>query len=142
MINYQALPAINATLNGLATLLLLWGYTMIRQRRIQAHLRIMISAFIVSVIFLVCYLTYHAHVLSVKYTDKHAQLGTLGIIYYVILFTHVVLAFAVPPLAVMTLWRAYKGNFSRHRKIAVWTFPIWLYVSVTGVIVYLLLYQF
>ena len=142
MIDYHALPAVNATLNGLATVLLILGYTMIRQRRIQAHLRIMLSAFAVSVIFLICYLVYHAHVGSVKYTSLHAQLGIAGVVYYIILFTHVLLAFAVPPLALITLWRAYKGNFARHRKIAVWTFPIWLYVSVTGVVVYLMLYQF
>lgn len=138
MIDYHVLPAVNATLNGTAAILLLWGYTMIRQRHIETHKRIMISAFAVSTLFLVCYLVYHAHVGSVKYMHTGAIRG----IYYTILLTHVLLAFAVPPLALISLWRGWKGQYERHRRISKWTFPIWLYVSVTGVVVYLMLYQF
>lgn len=138
MIDYHTLPAVNAILNATATVLLLWGYTMIRQRRQLAHQRIMISAFVVSTLFLISYLVYHAHVGSVKYTET----GILRIIYYTILLTHVLLAFAVPPLAILSLWRGWTAQYAKHRRISKITFPVWLYVSVTGVIVYLMLYQF
>ncbi len=138
MIPIRALPAINATLNGLATILLLWGFSLIRKRRINAHKRVMLSAFVVSIAFLTCYLIYHAHVGSVKYPNP----GLIRYVYYTILLTHVLLAFTVPVLAIITLSRALSGKFDKHRKIARWTFPIWLYVSVTGVVVYLMLYQF
>ena len=138
MITVRDLPAVNATLNGACTLLLLWGYTLIRKRRTDAHKRVMISAFITSIAFLTCYLIYHAQVGSVKYPN----LGYIRYVYYSILITHVLLAFTVPVLAIITLNRALSGKFDKHRKIARWTFPIWLYVSITGVIVYLMLYQF
>ena len=131
------LPVLNATLNGLATVLLLIGYTLIRQRKVAAHLRVMWTAFAVSCLFLVCYLVYHYNVGSVRF-DKP---GTVRTIYLWILGTHTILAAAVPVLAIITLRRAVTGNFARHRAIARWTFPIWLYVSVPGVVVYLLLYQ-
>jgi uncharacterized membrane protein YozB (DUF420 family) len=138
VITVRDLPAVNATLNGLCTVLLIWGFTLIRKRRIDAHKRVMISAFVVSIAFLTCYLIYHAHVGSVKYPNG----GFVRYVYYSILITHVLLAFTVPVLAIITLSRALSGKFDKHRKIARWTFPIWLYVSVTGVIVYLMLYQF
>jgi len=131
------LPLVNATLNGLATILLLIGYTLIRQRKINAHHRVMWTAFGVSCAFLVCYLVYHYNVGSVRF-DKP---GTVRTIYLCILATHTVLAAAVPFLAIITLRRAVAGKFARHRAIARWTFPIWLYVSLTGVVVYVLLYQ-
>jgi uncharacterized membrane protein YozB (DUF420 family) len=131
------LPVVNATLNGLATILLVIGYALIRQRKISAHHRVMWTAFGVSCAFLVCYLVYHYNVGSVRF-DKP---GTVRTIYLWILATHTVLAAAVPVLAIITLRRAVNGNFARHRAIARWTFPIWLYVSLTGVVVYVLLYQ-
>jgi uncharacterized membrane protein YozB (DUF420 family) len=118
--------------------LLLTGYTLIRKGRKDAHMRVMLTAFCVSIVFLISYLIYHAQVGSVRY--QHT--GALRTIYLTILFTHTVLAAAVPVLAIITLRRALKGNFARHRAIARWTLPIWMYVSVTGVIVYLMLYQF
>ena len=137
VLSVHDLPAVNALLNGLATVLLLVGYTFIRQRRIDAHHKVMWTAFAVSCVFLVCYLVYHYNVGSVRF-DKP---GIVRIIYLCILATHTVLAAAVPVLAIITLRRAAKGRFAAHRAIARWTFPIWLYVSVTGVVVYLLLYQ-
>ncbi len=135
--NIHDLPVVNATLNGLATILLLIGFTLIRQRKINAHHKVMWTAFAVSCVFLVCYLVYHYNVGSVRF-DKP---GAVRIIYLWILGTHTVLAATVPFLAIITLRRAVKGKFAKHRAIARWTFPIWLYVSVTGVVVYVLLYQ-
>jgi uncharacterized membrane protein YozB (DUF420 family) len=134
----HSLPAVNATLNATAAVLLLTGYSLIRRKRIQAHKRIMLTAFGVSVAFLICYLVYHFQVGSVPYQKT----GPLRTVYYSILLTHTLLAVTVPVLAIITLRRALRGDFKRHRQIARWTFPIWLYVSVTGVIVYLMLYRF
>ena len=134
----HTLPAVNATLNGTSAVLLVTGYTLIRRGRIQAHKRVMLTAFCVSIAFLICYLVYHAQVGSVHYPKT----GPIRVVYYTILFTHTILAVTVPVLAIITLRRGLRGDFVRHRKIARWTFPIWLYVSVTGVIVYLMLYQF
>ena len=131
------LPAINATLNGLSAVLLLIGYVFIRTGRIAQHRRVMIAAFITSSLFLVCYLVYHAQVGSVRFT-RH---GVVRPIYFTILITHVSLAALVLPLAIVTLSRGLKARYARHRAIARWTFPIWLYVSVTGVLVYVLLYK-
>jgi uncharacterized membrane protein YozB (DUF420 family) len=131
------LPVVNATLNGIATVLLICGYVAIRQRKVELHKRFMISAFVVSCLFLVCYLVYHytAHLVTF---DKPGWVRT---VYLIILGTHTPLAAAVPVLAIITLNRALKARFAKHRAIARWTFPIWLYVSVTGVIVYVMLYQ-
>jgi putative membrane protein len=137
LLGVHDLPVVNATLNATATVLLLLAYWFIRHRRIQAHKRTMLTAFSVSCVFLVCYLVYHYNVGSVKF-DK---LGWVRTVYLAILVTHTILAATVPFLAIITLRLGLKGNFVRHRKIAHWAFPIWLYVSVTGVIVYLLLYQ-
>ena len=131
------LPAVNATLNALSGILLLVGYALIRARRIEQHRRVMIAAFVTSSLFLVCYIVYHAQVGSVRFTRQ----GFVRPLYFTILISHVTLAAAVLPLAVVTLSRGLKRRYSRHRTIARWTWPIWMYVSVTGVLVYVLLYQ-
>jgi uncharacterized membrane protein YozB (DUF420 family) len=131
------LPAVNATLNGISAVLLVIGYLLIRARRVDAHRRVMLSAFATSTLFLICYLVYHAQVGSVPF-PRH---GFVRPLYFSILITHVTLAFTVPPLAIITLSRGLKARFDRHVAIARWTLPIWLYVSVTGVLVYVLLYQ-
>ena len=133
----SVLPTINAFLNATAAVLLVWGYTLIRRKRIQTHRKVMTSAFITSCLFLVCYLVYHAQVGS-KHFD---HTGPLRTIYLSILGTHTILAAAVPVLAIMTLRRGLSGRYDRHRRIARWTLPIWLYVSVTGVVVYVMLYH-
>lgn len=131
------LPAVNASLNALSGILLLVGYTLIRARRIELHRRFMIAAFTASSLFLICYVVYHAQVGSVRFT-RH---GFVRPLYFTILITHVTLAAAVLPLAIVTLSRGLAAKYVLHRRIARWTFPIWLYVSVTGVLVYVLLYQ-
>jgi len=131
------LPAVNATLNGVAGVLLLIGFLLIRARKIDLHRRFMIAAFIASALFLVSYIVYHAQVGSVRFTRQ----GLVRPLYFTILVTHVALAATVLPLAIVTLTRGLKGRFPAHRAIARWTLPIWLYVSVTGVLVYVLLYQ-
>lgn len=131
------LPAVNATLNGLSAVLLALGYVMIRRRRIEQHRRFMIAAFTVSVLFLICYVVYHANVGSKRFTGE----GPIRAIYFFILITHIVLAAFVPPMAIVTLIRGLRARYDRHARIARWTWPIWMYVSVTGVIVYLMLYR-
>jgi protein SCO1/2/putative membrane protein len=131
------LPTINAALNATAAVLLIWGYTLIRRKKIQTHRKVMVSAFVTSCLFLICYLIYHAQVGSVHFPHE----GFIKTVYYTILITHTTLAAAVPVLAVITLRRAVRGKFDRHRAIARWTLPIWLYVSITGVVVYLMLYH-
>jgi putative membrane protein len=135
--DYHILPTVNATLNATAGVLLVWGHTLIRRRRIDAHRRVMMAAFAVSILFLISYLVYHAHAGSVRFQHP----GFIRAVYLGILLTHTVLAALVPFMAVITLYRALKGNFPRHRAIARWTYPIWLYVSVTGVVVYVMLYH-
>ena len=131
------LPLVNASLNGLATVLLIVGYVCIRRRRITAHRTAMVAAFATSVLFLVSYLIYHAHAGSRPFPGQ----GPIRVVYFLILISHIILAATIPPLAGITLWRAYRRRFDRHRKIARWTLPLWLYVSVTGIIVYLMLYR-
>lgn len=133
----HSLPAINATLNASAAVLLVTGYVLIRSGKREAHRKVMLTAFGTSVIFLICYLVYHAQVGSVRFQKE----GLIRTVYLMILATHTVLAAAVPVLAIITLRRAWAAKFDKHRKIARWTLPIWLYVSVTGVIVYWMLYQ-
>jgi uncharacterized membrane protein YozB (DUF420 family) len=133
----HALPAVNATLNAISAVLLCIAFVFIRQRRIEAHRRTMLTAFVTSSLFLICYIVYHAQVGSVRFTRQ----GFVRPLYFTILITHVSLAAAVLPLAIVTLSRGLKARFDRHRAIARWTLPIWLYVSVTGVLVYVLLYQ-
>jgi uncharacterized membrane protein YozB (DUF420 family) len=137
VIGVRDLPAVNATLNATAAVLLIWGYTLIRRRKIQTHRKVMVAAFVASVLFLISYLVYHSQVGSVRFP----RTGTIRTVYLSILITHTVLAAAVPVLAILTLRRAWRADFGRHRAIAVWTFPIWLYVSVTGVVVYWMLYR-
>jgi uncharacterized membrane protein YozB (DUF420 family) len=137
MISVHDLPAVNASLNALSGVLLLVGYILIRARRIAAHRAVMIAAFATSSLFLICYLVYHAQVGSVPF-PRH---GFVRPLYFTILITHVVLAASVPPLAIVTITRGLKGRYPQHRRIARWTFPIWMYVSITGVLVYVLLYQ-
>lgn len=127
----------NASLNAIATVLLIFGYVCIRQRRIAAHRAAMVAAFATSVLFLISYLIYHAHAGSRPFPGQ----GNIRVIYFVILITHIVLAATIPPLAGVTLWRAYRRRFDRHIKIARWTLPLWLYVSITGIVVYWMLYQ-
>lgn len=132
------LPSINATLNALCGVLLVWGYLLIRRKQIERHRRVMKTAFATSCIFLVSYLVYHSQVGSVPF---HHEGTTLRTVYLSILLTHTVLAAAVPVLAVITLRRGLSGRYDKHRRIARWTLPIWLYVSVTGVVVYAMLYH-
>jgi uncharacterized membrane protein YozB (DUF420 family) len=137
-VTVHQLPALNATLNAASALALIVGYAFIRSGRWRAHRAAMLTAFGLSVAFLVSYLAYHAAVGSVRYPGH----GLLRGLYLGILLTHTVLAAAVPVLAVITLSRALRRRFARHAAIARWTLPIWLYVSVTGVVVYLMLYRF
>jgi len=131
-------PALNATLNGLAAILLSIGYVLIRQQRIEAHRLVMLSAFTVSVLFLISYLVYHYRIHGGK---PFPHQGPIRAVYFTILISHTILAAAVPVLAIITLSRALGRRFDKHRKIARWTLPIWLYVSVTGVVVYWMLYR-
>ena len=131
------LPAVNAVLNGTAAVLLVWGFMLIRRGRKRTHRNVMLAAFTVSVLFLICYVTYHAQVGSVRFPHT----GLIRTVYLTVLATHTLLAAAVPPLAIVTLSRGLRARFDRHRAIARWTLPIWLYVSVTGVVVYWMLYR-
>ncbi len=135
---FDALPTVNAVLNGTAAILLIWGFFLIRNRRIEKHRLVMLTAFGVSTAFLVSYIVYHLHAKIVYF--QHT--GFVRTVYLSILGTHTALAATVPVLAIITLNRGLRSRFDRHRKIARWTLPIWLYVSVTGVVVYLMLYHF
>ncbi|HWG88298.1 MAG TPA: DUF420 domain-containing protein [Candidatus Acidoferrales bacterium] len=137
MSDYSFFPALNASLNGVSAVLIVTGHSLIRQGKVQLHRACMLSAVIVSSAFLACYLYYHAHVGSVHFPGR----GWARPVYFSILISHTILAAAVPVLVVLTLVFAFRRKFERHRKIARWTYPIWLYVSLTGVIVYLMLYQ-
>jgi uncharacterized membrane protein YozB (DUF420 family) len=142
-VDVTALPAVNAILNATAAVLLTLGYILIRRGRIAQHRTVMLTAFATSVLFLVSYLVYHYH--QVSYANvglrRFAGQGPIRQVYFTILLTHTVLAAAVPVLAVITLSRGLSARYDRHRAIARWTLPIWLYVSVTGVIVYFMLYR-
>jgi putative membrane protein len=131
------LPTVNALLNGTAAVLLATGWTCIRRGRIDAHRRCMLAAFTASCLFLVSYVVYHAQAGSRPFTGQ----GLARSVYFAILVTHVLLAAAILPLALVTLRRALGGDYVRHRRIARWTFPVWMYVSVTGVVIYLMLYH-
>jgi uncharacterized membrane protein YozB (DUF420 family) len=131
------LPAVNATLNAISGILLLVGYSRIKTGQRDQHKAWMIAAFVSSALFLASYLVYHAQVGSVPFTRQ----GFVRPLYFTILITHVILAAAVVPMILLTLTRGLKGRFVQHRRIARWTFPIWMYVSVTGVLVYVLLYK-
>ncbi|HOE95053.1 MAG TPA: DUF420 domain-containing protein [Candidatus Sumerlaeota bacterium] len=131
------LPPINAALNATAGLLLLAGWAAWRRRRLHLHARLMVSAFAVSTLFLISYLTYHASAGHTTFPD----LGWIRGVYLLILATHVILAAVVAPLAVAALVLALRGRFARHRRLTRWLLPLWLYVSVTGVIIYFMLYH-
>jgi len=136
-VGIRDLPLLNALLNGASTVLLLIGYYLIRRHRKRQHRAVMISALVTSSLFLLSYLVYHYNVGSVKFTGE----GTVRTVYFIILISHTLLAVVVPPLAVVTLVRALRERFDKHKAIARWTLPIWFYVSVTGVVIYLMLYQ-
>ena len=136
MLEISDLPLLNATLNALAGILLVSAYIMIRKGNIARHRALMLAAFSTSVLFLVSYVIYHVNVGSRAFTGT----GVIRVVYFVILITHVVLAIAIVPMAVVTLRRGLRRDDLRHKAIARWTFPIWLYVSVTGVVVYGMLY--
>lgn len=137
MLSLTDLPAVNAVLNATSAVLLASGYRFIRQRRISAHKRCMLAACGTSALFLLSYLTYHYHVGSMPFRGH----GWVRPLYFTILISHTILAVVIVPLVLSTLFRAWKADFARHVRIARWTLPIWFYVSLTGVIIYVMLYQ-
>jgi len=136
-VSISDLPALNATLNALSAVLLVAGYAFITNGRTEAHKRCMVGALTVSVLFLTSYVTYHLNAGSKPFPGQ----GTIRLVYFVILVTHVILAAAIVPLALVTATRGLRAQFERHVRLARWTLPIWLYVSVTGVVIYLMLYK-
>jgi len=137
------LPAVNGSLNALSTVFLLLGFVFIKQQKKDAHRNCMVAAFCTSTLFLGCYLTYHIYLGAVLHrgTTRFVEPAYFKPIYLGILFTHLVLAIVIVPLIFMTLGHAMKGRFEQHKKLAKITWPLWMYVSVTGVLIYLLLYQ-
>ena len=137
------LPAVNAVLNGLSTVFLSAGYIFIRKKRQDAHRNCMIAAFATSTLFLICYITYHTYVAYYLHRGPTRFLDPAWFrpIYLLILGTHTILAVVIVPMVLMSLNRGLRGDFERHKRISRWTWPLWMYVSVTGVIIYLLLYQ-
>ncbi len=133
----SSLPAFNATMNALSGLLLLNGYRLVKARRLLAHRRSMLAACTTSTIFLASYLFYHYHAGSTRFTGT----GVIRTIYFTILISHTILATVIVPLAILSVVHGLRDNRPLHRKISRWTFPIWMYVSVTGVLVYFFLYQ-
>jgi putative membrane protein len=138
VMDYTQLPHLNAVLNSLSAVLLVLGFLFIRRKRIRAHRAMMTGALVSSALFLISYLTYH---FVFKGLTRFTGQGIVRNVYLLILLTHTVLAAIILPLVLITVTLALRGDFQRHRRIARWTFPLWLYVSVTGVIVYLMLYQ-
>ena len=133
----SVLPTVNALLNGTSAVLLVAGYLLIRRRRVSAHRACMLAAFVASAVFLASYLTLRYYAGMTRFTGQ----GWIRPVYFSILVSHTVLAAAIVPLALMTLTRALRARFDRHARIARWTLPLWLYVSVTGVLVYVILYR-
>ena len=131
------LPALNALLNTTCAVLLVVGYRLVRAGRREAHRRVMVAALVTSTLFLASYLLYHAQVGSVRFTGQ----GWIHTVYFAVLISHTVLAAAILPLVLVTLGRAVRGRFDAHRRLARYTLPLWLYVSVTGVVVYVMLYR-
>ena len=131
------LPHVNAVLNTIATVLLLIGFVLIRTGRREAHRRVMIVTIIVSAVFLICYLVYHFTAPVFVYRGPEWSRP----LYFAMLISHVVLATIVTPMVAVTAWRSLHGQFERHRKIARWTWPVWLYVTATGVLIYVMLYH-
>jgi putative membrane protein len=134
---YSDLPALNATLNGISFVFLLSGYLFIRRNRRDAHRKCMIGALVMSALFLTSYVIYHLNVGSVPFR----RTGWIRTLYFAILIPHVILAAAIVPIVLITVWRAWSKQFDQHRRIARWTLPLWMFVSITGVIVYGMLYQ-
>jgi protein SCO1/2/putative membrane protein len=133
------LPTVNAVLNATSAVLLVWAYVLIRRRQVDQHRRVMLTAFTTSCLFLACYLIYHWQIGGSKpFGHEGSPVRT---VYFIILITHTILAALVPVLAIVTLRRGLAAKYDRHRRIARWTLPIWLYVSVTGVVVYAMLYH-
>ncbi len=130
------LPAVNATLNAASAVLLVLAYRAIRRREVERHRKLMLSAAATSVVFLACYLTYHARVGSVRFSGQ----GPVRMLYFAILISHTILAAAIVPMVARTLYLGLKRRDGQHRRLARWTFPLWLYVSVTGVVIYVMLY--
>ena len=137
MISTAELPSVNAALNSLSAAFLTLGFLFIKSKNIKAHKTCMLAAFASSSLFLISYLVYHYQVGSVPFKGQ----GAIRVFYFTVLLTHTILAVVVVPMALITLFRALKENFPAHRRIARWTFPIWLYVSLTGVLVYVMLYR-
>jgi putative membrane protein len=137
MLTISDLPALNATLNGIAAILLVTGYLFIKQGRRRQHQWCMLGALTTSALFLVSYVTYHLHAGSRPFPGQ----GPIRVVYFGILITHVILAAVIVPLALLTAARGLRSQFDKHVRIARWTFPVWLYVSVTGVVIYLMLYE-
>ena len=137
MANYAIFPAINATLNGTSAVLLVTAHTMIKRGKVAMHRALMLTAVATSTLFLISYLYYHAHVGSVHFQGR----GWSRPVYFSILTSHTILAAAIVPLVIITLSRALRERFDQHRAIARWTYPLWLYVSVTGVVIYVMLYH-
>jgi putative membrane protein len=135
MITLTDLPQLNAVLNSIATLFLLAGFVFIRRKDIQAHMRMMWSAVVVSALFLTSYLIFHYQVGSVGYDGT----GWIRPVYFTILISHIILAIVNLPMILLTMYRAIRKDFQKHRKIARWTWPVWMYVSVTGVVVYIMM---
>ena len=133
------LPAVNASLNGLATLFLLGGWWAIKFKQDRSlHRTLMVTALVCSALFLSCYLYYHYNAGAVTHYQKH---GILRFIYFFILLTHIPLAVLMVPFILAAVWFAFRGQFQRHRKLVRWVWPVWMYVSVTGVVIYVMLYQ-
>ena len=137
MLHIENLPTLNAFLNSASAVLLLTGFVFIRNRNIKAHRACMVSAFITSTAFLVSYITYHLHAGATHFRGE----GVMRPVYFTLLTTHTVLAVVIVPLVIITLSRALRCRFDKHKAIARWTLPLWLYVSVTGVLVYMMLYH-
>jgi len=137
MLSITDLPTVNAALNATSAVLLASGYGFIRRRQIAAHKRCMLAACVTSALFPLSYLTYHYNVGSMPFRGQ----GGVRLLYFTILISHTILAVVIVPLALVTLFRAWKADFRKHVRIARWTLPIWFYVSVTGVIIYVMLYQ-
>lgn len=137
MFDYTAFPAINATLNGTSAVLIVTGRGLIKRGRVAAHRACMVAAVVCSTLFLLCYVYYHAHAGVIRFQGQ----GVVRPVYFSILISHMILAALIVPLVIITLARAWRGTFDRHRAIARWTFPVWLYVSVTGVVIYVMVYR-
>ena len=134
---YAIFPVINAMLNGASAMLLLVGRRLIKRKQIAAHKKVMITAIVTSSLFLISYLYYHAHVGSIRFQGQ----GWSRPIYFSVLISHTILAAVIVPMVIITLSRGLSSKFDKHRAIARWTYPLWLYVSVTGVVIYFMLYH-